>query len=613
MSKHAYIIGVGMTPFGRHLDRTHTDLAQEAVRLALADADIEAKEIDSTVYATVVQGFFAGEMSIPSQFALRPLGISGVRTLSVEAACASSTIGLHQAVQQIVAGVSDVALAVGVEKLFTRDREKKFAVFQQPLDIAVAHKYIEDTKALLEPAPEGFDQPGPNALMDAYAAQARLHMKTYGTTQAQIAAVASKNHMHSVHNPLSQYREPLTVEEILAAPNVSWPLTVPMCAPISDGASAAVVVSEAIARRIGLSRAVRIRACDSLTGQDRAPDDYANHVTRIASRKVFGQAGLGPQDCDLAEVHDASSIGEMLQVEAVGLCPPGGRGFRRGGGRAFAGRADSRERVGRARFQRASAGRDGDWPDTRTCHPASRRGRGAAGQRRAHRCRRELGWLLRCRGRNVGRDRARKGVIDSIPLTTLYAAAAGFSLFEWHRARKHARTYLDNAEAHAAHLVMNGAMAVMAAPVYGTVAERILFWILAIGTIVLLMRMALSIWRRDSRATGSAAYHALAMGAMVYAIVLMPAGLMVLQNGIVVCGDGEGGIMPKPWQVTALGCVFALDALATTVGVLFFPLRVLAADSVGAISVSRSARTRTLRLGAIPHVIMDVGMAAMLL
>ncbi|MCT2399319.1 thiolase family protein [Novosphingobium mangrovi (ex Huang et al. 2023)] len=326
MSGHAYLVGVGMTPFGRHLDRTHSDLAQEAVRLALGDAGIGAGEIDSTVYATVVQGFFAGEMSIPSQFALRPLGISGVRTLTVEAACASSTIGLHQAVQQVLAGASDVALVVGVEKLFSRDRDKKFAVFQQPLDIAVAQEYVRATRSLVEPAPEGFDQPGPNALMDAYAAQARLHMKTYGTTRAQIAAVASKNHMHSVHNPLSQYREPMTVEEILAAPNVSWPLTVPMCAPISDGGSAAVVVSEGVARRIGLARAVRIRACDSLTGQDRAPDDYANHVTRLVARKVFDRAGLGPQDCQLAEVHDASSIGEMLQVEAMGLCPPGGAG-----------------------------------------------------------------------------------------------------------------------------------------------------------------------------------------------------------------------------------------------------------------------------------------------
>lgn len=323
MSTEAYIMGVGMTPFGRHLDRTHTELAQEAARLALSDAGLDAGRIDSTVYATVVQGFFAGEMSIPSQFALRPLGISGVRTMTVEAACASSTIALHQAVQQVRSGASEAVLVVGVEKLFTRDREKKFAVFQQPLDIEVAKDYLAATRDLLAPAPDGCDVPGPNALMDAYAAQARLHMASYGTTQRQIAAVASKNHGHSVHNPLSQYRDAMSVEEILAAPSVSWPLTVPMCAPISDGASAAVVCSQRVLREQGAMQAVRVRAADSRTGTDRAPGDYANHVTRLLSRKVYDDAGIGPGDFDLAEVHDASSIGEMIQAEALGLCAPG--------------------------------------------------------------------------------------------------------------------------------------------------------------------------------------------------------------------------------------------------------------------------------------------------
>ncbi|MCT2399320.1 DUF5134 domain-containing protein [Novosphingobium mangrovi (ex Huang et al. 2023)] len=204
-------------------------------------------------------------------------------------------------------------------------------------------------------------------------------------------------------------------------------------------------------------------------------------------------------------------------------------------------------------------------------------------------------------------------MIASVPLTALYAAAAGLSLFEWRRAGQHGRSYLDNAEAHAAHVVMNGAMAVMVAPFYGTVAERILFWVLALGTIMLLGRMAFSTWRRDNRAAGSAAYHALTMAAMVYAIILMPAGLMALRDGLVICGDGAGGVISKPWPVTALGGVFTLDALATAGGVLFFPARVLAADSgvpAGSIGVSRIV---SLRLAAIPHVIMDMGMAAMLL
>lgn len=322
----AMIIGVGMTRFGRHLDRTHSDLAQEAVRLALSDAGIEARDIDTTVYGTVVQGFVAGEMSIPSQYALRPLGIEGVQTLTVEAACATSTVALHQAVAAVKSGMSDIALAVGVEKLYSEDRAKKFAVFQQPLDFEVAHEYLRRTEGLLAPVPDGEEAEGPNVLMQAYAAQARLHMATYGTTQRQIAAVAAKDHNHSVDNPLSQYRDAMSVEDILSAPTVAWPLTVPMCAPISDGASAAVICSEKAAQRIGAGRAIRVRGIGSRTGSDRAPDDYANHVTRLASRSVYERSGIGPGDCHVAEVHDASSIGEILQIEALGLTGPGEAG-----------------------------------------------------------------------------------------------------------------------------------------------------------------------------------------------------------------------------------------------------------------------------------------------
>lgn len=318
-----FIAGIGMTRFGRHLDRSHSDLAQEAVRLALADAGVDARTIDATVYANVVQGFVAGEMSVPSEFALRPLGISSVRTLAIEAACASSTVGLHQAVMQVRAGASDIALVVGVEKLYSQDRDKKFAVFQQPLDIEVARNYLTATDGLLEPVPSGEESGGPNVLMQAYAAQARLHMATYGTTQRHIAAVAAKSHAHSIHNPLAQYREAMSIDEILAAPVVSWPLTAPMCAPISDGASAAIVCSEVKARQLGLTRLVRVRAGDSRTGQDRAPADYANHVTRLLSAALFDRSGIGAGDFDLAEVHDASSSGEIVQVEALGLVPPG--------------------------------------------------------------------------------------------------------------------------------------------------------------------------------------------------------------------------------------------------------------------------------------------------
>ena len=319
------ILGVGMTPFGRHLDKTHEQLTQMAVRLALADAGIEGVRIDMAVYANVIQGFFAGEMSIPGEYALRPLGISGVRGFHVEQACASSTVGLHLAIDYVRMGLADVALVVGVEKLYSDDRAKRFAVFQQPRDLVEARDFIAKTAHLLQPIPEGKQSESPNVLMEAYAAQARLHMATYGTTQAQIAAVAAKDHKHSQWNPLSQYREAMSIEAILAAPQVAWPLTNPMCAPISDGASAAIVCSAELARQLG-GNAIRVLAAENRTGTDRAPDDYARHVTRRVSAMAYEKAGLGPQDMHLAEVHDASSIGEIIQTEALGLVGPGEAG-----------------------------------------------------------------------------------------------------------------------------------------------------------------------------------------------------------------------------------------------------------------------------------------------
>ncbi|MCB2061230.1 MAG: thiolase family protein [Novosphingobium sp.] len=323
--RDVFIVGTGMTPFGRHLDKSHTELTQAAVMLAMGDAGALGEDLDLAVYANVVQGFVAGEMSIPGEYALRPLGISGVKAMHVEAACASSTMGLHLAVDHIRAGLADVALIVGVEKLYSDDRAKRFAVFQQPRDIVEAEAYLDRTQDLLAPVPEGEETESPNALMEAYAAQARLHMATYGTTRRQIAAVAAKDHDASEHNPLAQYRKPMSVEEVLAAPQVAWPLTNPMCAPICDGASAAIVCAADFASRFS-GKPIRVLANESQTGSDRAPDDYANHVTRKVSARAYEKAGVGPKDMDLAEVHDASSIGEIIQTEALGLTAPGEAG-----------------------------------------------------------------------------------------------------------------------------------------------------------------------------------------------------------------------------------------------------------------------------------------------
>jgi acetyl-CoA acetyltransferase len=176
------------------------------------------------------------------------------------------------------------------------------------------------------------EQAGHSVFMDVYAAFAREHMARHASTREQFAAVAAKNHAHSVHNPLAQYRTSFTVEEVLAGRPVAWPLTLPMCSPVSDGAAAAVVCSPAVARRIGRGRAVRVRASVLAHGGSWDGQDPAEHVSSQTAARLWERAGLGPSDVHVAEVHDATAVGEVQQVEHLGLVPPGegGRAAQRG-------------------------------------------------------------------------------------------------------------------------------------------------------------------------------------------------------------------------------------------------------------------------------------------
>jgi acetyl-CoA acetyltransferase len=161
--------------------------------------------------------------------------------------------------------------------------------------------------------------------MDVYAAFARFHMRRFGTTARQFAAVAAKNHRHSVDNPRAQYRRSFTVEEVLAAQPIAYPLTIPMCAPISDGAAAVIVCSKRGLERLGAAgrRPVVVRASVLATSTARLAEDVSNHVSARAARQAYEEAGSGPDEMSVAEVHDATAVGEVIQVENLGFCPFG--------------------------------------------------------------------------------------------------------------------------------------------------------------------------------------------------------------------------------------------------------------------------------------------------
>lgn len=324
-----YIVGVGMTPFGKFLDRSVKDLTREAVSGALADAGTGVADIEAAWFANTAQSILEGQNAIPGEIALRNIGIQNVPVTNVENACASASTALDMAATWLEAGRGGVVLAVGAEKMFSENRELMFKVFDGGWDV---HDVANATGRLLALGegvsdPDGEEDGGQRSVfMDVYGALARFHMKRFGTTQAQLAAVAAKNHDHSVHNPLSQYREAMSVDEVLAARKVSWPLTLPMCSPISDGAAAAVLCRAEELGRFDRARAVKIHATALRSGSDRAPDEFARHVTRRAAVDAYEKAGLGPDDMDVAEVHDATAFAEIQQVENLGFC-----GFGEGG------------------------------------------------------------------------------------------------------------------------------------------------------------------------------------------------------------------------------------------------------------------------------------------
>ncbi|MBC7735618.1 MAG: thiolase family protein, partial [Bacteriovorax sp.] len=261
--------------------------------------------------------------------ALLPLALGNAPVVNIENACASASTAFNMACAHIRAGLSDVALVVGGEKMFSANRALSFSIFDGSWDVHTVDASVERLMRMgdaMATPPEFVNDAQHSVFMDVYQAFAKFHMRNFGTTVRQIAAVAAKNHRHSVHNPLAQYRRDFSIDEILASPMIVWPLTLPMCSPISDGAAAAVVCSEAGLRRLASQRACEVRSSVLMGGGRRAPEDYRLEVSHIAAKRAYELAGVGPEDVNVAEVHDATAFGEIQQTENLMLC-----GFGEGG------------------------------------------------------------------------------------------------------------------------------------------------------------------------------------------------------------------------------------------------------------------------------------------
>jgi acetyl-CoA acetyltransferase len=320
MSSNAYVIGAAMTPFGKYPERGLKSLAAEAITAALTDAGIESGAIQAAYMGNAAASVITGQVLIPGQTVLRGMGIGRIPVVNVENACATSATAFQQAVEMVRLGAYDLVLVVGYEKLYHADKARTFSVFKGAVDVEALDQVLAGVKASGGDADGGRQR---SLFMDLYARMARQHMERYGSTVRHFAMVSAKNSRHGALNPYAQFREELTVDEVLAAPVVAPPLTLPMCSPIGDGAAALVVASEAAIRKLGADRAIRVRASVLASGWDYTDQD-AETVPEYAARLAYETAGLGPSDIDVVELHDASAPAELIYYEHLGFAPRGG-------------------------------------------------------------------------------------------------------------------------------------------------------------------------------------------------------------------------------------------------------------------------------------------------
>ena len=288
------VIGVGMVPFGKYPDRSITDIGWPAVLAAIRDAGVDARRIQAVYSGTARGGAMVG------QRIMGRLGLAGIPIVNVENACSSSSSAVHQAVLSIRSGAFDVVLAIGVEKL------TKFGGGTLPLD-------EDDWEVGL-----GLTMPA------LYAMRAQRYMHDYGVKLEQLALVPVKNRRNGALNPDAQMRKEVSLAEVLGSRMIAEPFTLLQCCPTGDGAAAVVLASDRVARQFR-NDPVSVRASHLTSGKFRSGfrDMTSPEITVRGAQDCFEESGLGPQDIDVAEVHDAFSVAELLYYEAFGFCTRG--------------------------------------------------------------------------------------------------------------------------------------------------------------------------------------------------------------------------------------------------------------------------------------------------
>ena len=302
------IVGVGITPFGKHMERGLRSLTHEAVTEALDEARLAADDIDAVFFANAAGGFITGQEMIRGQAALRGLGFEGKPVVNVENACASGSSAVHLACLAVESGQYRTVLVVGAEKMLHPNKDVTFRALAAAVD-------LEEEQERLAAGAENQAGNG-SKFMDIYAAKARKYMEHSGATAADFAQVSVKSRAGAARNPAAQFRTELSVAEVLASRSIASPLTMLMCSPNAVGAAALVITSEDQARARSAAH-VRIRASALVSGRGSTNQESA---VRRAAQRAYECAGIGPDELDVIELHDAAAPAELQLYEALGLC-----------------------------------------------------------------------------------------------------------------------------------------------------------------------------------------------------------------------------------------------------------------------------------------------------
>jgi acetyl-CoA acetyltransferase len=301
------IIGVGAHATGQFAGKELKDIAYPAVWNAIDDAGVRPADIEVAYVGNSLGGLLTGQEGVRGQVLLQHSGITGIPIVNVENACASAATALRGAWLEVASGAADVALALGAEKMFIGDSARTIGALSGVSELDLSRMGMQFTTS--------------------YAIHPKINLKSrmaeYGWTIEDYAKPAVKNSANGALNPLAQHRRQLTIEQVVQSRVVVDPLTLYMCSSISDGAAAAVVCSLDAAKKFTAKQPIRIAACTLRSGVYRLPDDERLDTAATTAQAAYEQAGIGPEDLDAIELHDAMAPAELMLYERLGLCGPG--------------------------------------------------------------------------------------------------------------------------------------------------------------------------------------------------------------------------------------------------------------------------------------------------